>query len=224
MVHLSVIDAQLTKLGVKKTFLCKPEIHELQRILMEGEDIIKCVPGRYSGGFAILVATDHRLLLIDKKPMYLTVEDIRYDMISEVHLSAGLFNATLTLYTVNKQLAFSAYRQHQLRELTSFAQKRVMELRQYHHEGSVQIDNQQIYTHPLAAMAQPAAAYQPPPPQMLVTAPAVEPTQPPRRHFVPTAAVQKIVGAAALRATRRHDPNPYTKAPLMVHQSGFRIS
>ena len=188
---------------------------------MEGEDVVKCVQGRYQGGFALLVATEHRLLLVDKKPLYLTVEDIRYDMISEVHISAGLLSATLTLFTVNKQLAFSAYRQRQLRDLTSYAQKRVMELRQYHHEASVQDVPLQQYVHPLAAMAQPTPVYQPPTPFVTATP---QPVQQPRHHFVPTLSIQKIVGGAALRATRRRDPNPYTKAPLMVQQSGLVLT
>jgi hypothetical protein len=102
MVQLSVIDAQLTKLGIKKTFFSKPEIKELQHILMDGEDIVKCVAGRYHGGFALLVATERRLLLIDKKPLYLTVEDIRYDMISEVDMNTRLFDSSISLYTVDQ--------------------------------------------------------------------------------------------------------------------------
>src|SRR5580765_8559212 len=131
MVKLSVIEAQLTKLGVKGTFFCKPEIRQLQHILMDHERIIQCVTGRYHGGFALMVATEQRLLLVDKKPLYLTVEDIRYDMISEVHVSSHLLDATMTLFTVNRQLAFSAMRQRALQQMATYIQKRVMEFRQY---------------------------------------------------------------------------------------------
>jgi hypothetical protein len=49
---------------------------------LPGEEIYELVNGIYEGGFAIVVATDVRLLLIDKKPMnYLNVEDLRFDMI-----------------------------------------------------------------------------------------------------------------------------------------------
>ncbi len=188
MVDLSNIEAQLTKLGVRKTWFCRPEIRELRHILMPNEQVVRCVQGRYHGGFAILVATEQRLLLIDKKPLYLTVEDIRYDMISEVDISARLFDATVTIFTVNKQLIFSALRQQKLREVTAYVQKRVMELRQYHPEAPV-----------------PAAPVQ-----------ASQPMQY-HHHIFPTLDVHKIVGTVALKGSRRN-PNPYTKAPLMVRQ------
>src|SRR5581483_12281921 len=136
MVNLSVIEAKLTKIGVKKTWFSKPEINELQHILMDGEDIIKCVQGRYTGGFALMVATEIRLLLIDKRPLYLTVEDIRYDMIAEVQVSSRLFDATMTIFTVNRQLAFSSTRRQSLRDLCSYVQKRVMDVRQYGQDTS----------------------------------------------------------------------------------------
>src|SRR3954453_352022 len=102
MVHISVIEARLSKLGFKASLWFKPEIRELQHILMDNEQIVGAVAGRYFGGFALLVATDRRILLIDKKLPYISVEDIRYDMISEIDYSSQLFDATITIFTVNK--------------------------------------------------------------------------------------------------------------------------
>lgn len=201
MVHLSVIEAQLTKLGVRKTWFCRPEIRELQHILMDNEQVTRCVQGRYHGGFAILAATEQRLLLIDKKPLYLTVEDIRYDMISEVDISARLFDATVTIFTVNKQLIFSAVRQQKLREVTAYVQKRVMELRQYHPETPMPDPITQQFAQP--------ATMSPALPQ------SSHPAQ--HHHIFPSFDIHKIVGTVALHGSRRN-PNPYTKAPLMVRQ------
>jgi hypothetical protein len=108
MVHISIIEAKLAKLGFKTTMWFKPEVKELQNILMDNEDIIGCVAGRYFGGFALLVATDRRILLIDKKLPYISVEDIRYDMISEIDYSAQMFDSTITIFTVNKQHRFNS--------------------------------------------------------------------------------------------------------------------
>lgn len=202
MVQLSVIDAQLTKLGVRKTWFCRPEIRELQHVLMDNEQLTRCVQGRYHGGFAILAATEQRLLLIDKKPLYLTVEDIRYDMISEVDISARLFDATVTIFTVNKQLVFSAVRQQKLREVTAYVQKRVMELRQYHPEAPAPDPITQQFSR---ATPIPIAPIQ-----------SNQSTQH-HHHIFPSLDIHKVVGTVALRASRRN-PNPYTKAPLMVRQ------
>jgi hypothetical protein len=99
--------------------------------LEDHEKIVALVPGRYFGGSALLVATDHRVLLIDKRTFYLTLEDIRYDMISEIDFSARMLDATLHIFTVNKQHRFttSRYRRH-LRTLTVFVQQQIMLLRQ----------------------------------------------------------------------------------------------
>ena len=102
MVHQSLIEARLNQLGIKRSRWFKPEIRELSQILMDNEKIITAVTGRYFGGFALLVATDHRLLLIDKKILFLTVDDIRYDMISEIDFNSRLFDSTTHIYTVNK--------------------------------------------------------------------------------------------------------------------------
>jgi hypothetical protein len=216
MVQLSVIDAQLTKLGIKKTFFSKPEIKELQHILMDGEDIVKCVAGRYHGGFALLVATERRLLLIDKKPLYLTVEDIRYDMISEVDMNTRLFDSSISLYTVNKQLLFNSTSQHRLRDLTTYVQQRVMELRQYHESTPAPTDATQAgFVQPLPQISDTAhhlvsQVHVPEP-----VASAVSRT----RESLPEH-LQQAVGATATQMASRiqHNPNPYTKGPLIVHQ------
>jgi hypothetical protein len=125
MVHISVIEARLSKLGFKASLWFKPEVKELQNILMDNEQIVGAVAGRYFGGFALLVATDRRILLIDKKLPYVSVEDIRYDMISEIDYSAQLFDASITIFTVNKQHRFKSWKhKHHLRKLTQYARQR----------------------------------------------------------------------------------------------------
>jgi hypothetical protein len=83
MVHMSIIEARLSKLGFKTSYWFRPEISELQHILMDNEQIVGAVAGRYFGGFALLSLQTAGFYLIDKKIPYLSVEDIRYDMISQ---------------------------------------------------------------------------------------------------------------------------------------------
>ena len=131
MVHQSVIQAKLDNIGVKLSRWYKPELKELSLLLMDNEEIISAVTGRYFGGFALLVATDRRILLIDKKTIFMSLEDIRYDMISEIDYRASVIDATISIFTVNKHHRFvSVKHRAQMRLLTSYAQKRVMEIRQ----------------------------------------------------------------------------------------------
>ncbi len=129
MKALAEIEFQLNRLGIRNKFIGKPEIKELANVLAHDEVITNASNGRYQGGFALLVVTDRRLLLIDKKMWYLSLEDVRFDMISELDYCARLLDSTLTVRTMNKVLNFTSWHQKQLRDLTSFLQDKIMELR-----------------------------------------------------------------------------------------------
>jgi hypothetical protein len=98
---------------------------------MNDETIVALTCGRYFGSFALLVATDQRLLLIDKRVFFMTIEDSRYDMISEIDFNMQVYAANLTIYTMNKTHKFTSVKhKRQLRELTNYVQRRVWEFRQ----------------------------------------------------------------------------------------------
>jgi len=140
MVSMQIIEDQLKAIGADIKFWGKAEKRELRNILVENEQILHCINGRYEGGFALLCATNKRLLLVDKKPFYLTVEDVRYDMISEVDFSHRLLDATIRICTVNKVVRFTSYKHDQLRSLTAHVQDKVMDTRQQHVEQVKQIE------------------------------------------------------------------------------------
>jgi hypothetical protein len=210
MVHISVIEARLAKLGFKTSLWFKPEIKELQNILMDNEQLICAVAGRYFGGFALLVATDRRILLIDKKLPYVSVEDIRYDMISEIDYSSQLFDATITIFTVNKQHRFNSWKhKHHLRKLTQYSQQRVMEVRQ-NYSNAQAVPQDIIRTVKGPSLTQ-AYNYN----QLLQL-------QPPWmdqniRRRLPSPHIPRIVGAAAVRGARNWmPPNPYAQGSMVM--------
>lgn len=129
MVSLNQVEDQLKRIGCNFRFWGRPEIRELRNILVQGETIAQCVNGRYEGGFALLVVTDHRLLLIDKKPMFLTLEDIRFDMIAEVDYSSHLLEGVIRIMTPNRKLTFTAWNQGRLRVLLNHLQERITAIR-----------------------------------------------------------------------------------------------
>jgi hypothetical protein len=129
MIDPKTVKQQLHKIGFKTQFFGKPELDELPKILIPGEQIQHIQNGRYGGGYATLCATNHRLLLIDKKFFYLNVEDIRYDMIAEVDFGQQLIGATIHIRSFSKDLKFQSFKKPELREFTGFIQRRVMELR-----------------------------------------------------------------------------------------------
>ncbi len=129
MIHKHIVDQQLAEIGGVGRFLGRPELRELPKILFEGEIIRHLTIGRYEGGWATLCATDRRVLLIDKKPFYLTLEDIRYDMVSDVQYNHRLIDATIRLGTVHKTVSFLGYNHEKLRAFTNYVQEQVMHAR-----------------------------------------------------------------------------------------------
>lgn len=140
MVTLATVEKQLKDAGCNFRFWGRAEIRELCNILLPGETIAYAVNGQYEAGFALLCATDFRILLIDKKPKYLTLKDIRFDMITELDFSGRLMNSTVHIFTPNKELKFTTTNTTRLRKLFTYSQHKVMEIR--HHFMMQQFQNQ----------------------------------------------------------------------------------
>ena len=159
MVSEQSVTSQLQRLHFKTQTWGRAEVRELPKILIEGEEIYECVNGFYEGGFALLVATNFRVVLIDKKPLnYLTVEDLRFDMINEIDYSHRLTGAQITISTGSKTLRFRSYNQGRLRKLITHVQHCMAAAKQQqsqHAEGQNQhLDriNQQLQTYLLAQL------------------------------------------------------------------------
>lgn len=206
MVSLEEIEKQLEQINASFKFWGRAEMLELQHVLVPGERIQVCINGRYEGGFAMLCATDQRLLLIDKKPMYLTMEDVRYDMVAEVDFSHRLIDATIKVCTPNKNLVFTTWRKPELRKMTSYLQHRVMEIRQ-RHTYEAQYMQQQFAQAQAQQPQQPQAVSLPQQEQQTYQQPVVAPTT------MPAAA-----GAGVPQLPMPNFVNPYYKAPLLMRR------
>lgn len=202
MVSKQAVEEQLKRIGCNFRFWGRSEVNELGRILMEDEIIAECVNGEYANGFAMLVTTNHRLLLVDKKPfLYLTVEDYRYEMITEFNYNHRLMNATINVYTANKTLTFTSWNQHRLRKLLEYVQARVLEMRQQEHmahqfQAAAAAQYAQLYAarsmQPLAAPAQPEVLPAPTDVQQLPS------------HVEPASAPVGAAGEVGDQATANH--------------------
>lgn len=211
MVHANEVAKQLKDLGASFRFWCRAEIKELPKILFENEKIKHLIIGRYEGGFALLCATDHRVLLIDKKPFYLTLEDIRYDMVSDVQYNHRLIDASLRLGTMHKTITFIGYNQAKLRQFTNYIQEQVLYHRQQHQVS----DRASVYEQPLpnsAATQLLAEPEQAAAPQQATTA-AAQPLQAQQ----PNPAVREM-----LNVPNRRVINPYNM-PVMIRRRVSRF-
>jgi len=130
MVDPKVVQKQLDDAGCNFSFFGKPELRELPTILQPGEVIAQCVNGFYESGFAMLCVTNERLLVIDRKTFFMTVEDIHFDMVAEIDHSRRLFTSMAKIFTPNKSLSFTTLDQTRLQKCIDYLQQRVMESRQ----------------------------------------------------------------------------------------------
>jgi hypothetical protein len=98
-------ELELRSLGAVAYDLWLPESHALPNILHQDEQVWGVVYGRYTHtsrletGRGMLVATDQRLLLIDKKPLFVKCDEIAYGVISAItYIKAGVAG-TVTVHT-----------------------------------------------------------------------------------------------------------------------------
>lgn len=223
MVTAKEIDRQLKNIGVTFWFLGNAELRELRHILVDGEVIEHCVLGRYEGGFAVLCATSYRLLLIDKKPFYLTLEDVRYDMIVEVDFAHRLLNATIKVRTPSKTLTFTSHKNHEIRQLVTYIQHRILADRQQQtpppqqYGMSQQLQpQQQLQYNQLQYQAKPAWQ----PERFIGQAAAPLPTP---QHSVKNIALTAFDGASRVAdtvpiANMRQAINPYARSSFTMKQ------
>lgn len=100
-----IID-ELKKAGVTWYGLLKLESRHLPSIINDDEHISGVIYGRSSEGSAMLVATNRRVIYLDRKPFFTTADQISYDTISGVKSNkAGPFY-TVVLHTRNNDYKF----------------------------------------------------------------------------------------------------------------------
>lgn len=100
MPTLIEIQGQIKNIDGFESFLGRKEIKELPNILWHDETIENMIMGTYNNGNGILVATNRRLVFVDKGFLFgLTVEDFSYDKISSIQYETGILLGKLTIFT-----------------------------------------------------------------------------------------------------------------------------
>ena len=82
------------------TLLGRREVNDLPNILSDDEQIRGALQGRYGGGEGLLVATDRRMVFVDKKLIgnRVKVEDFPYDSVSSIQYELKILFATVTIF------------------------------------------------------------------------------------------------------------------------------
>lgn len=97
--HELRIVEDLKRLGTTKFELLTSESNYLPKIIHPKEQLGGVAFGHHELGYSMLIATDRRIIFLDKKPFFANMDDITYDVISGVSLSHAGFGSTLVLHT-----------------------------------------------------------------------------------------------------------------------------
>lgn len=104
--HAARIESDLRKAGFKTYGFMKSETRELPHIIAEDEAIYGCIYGQHNGGSAMLVATDRRILFLDKKPMHLLLEEMTFERVVDIGVDWQPFFSKVTLNSRGEKYIF----------------------------------------------------------------------------------------------------------------------
>jgi hypothetical protein len=97
--HYNQVRQRLQDLGVTWYGLYRIEGRYLPDIIHPNEHIGGVVYGHFFGGFAMLVATERRMIFLDNKIFYVNEDEINYDAVRGIGMTQDLLTSTVTLHT-----------------------------------------------------------------------------------------------------------------------------
>lgn len=97
--HADRVDTELKACGATGFDLILPETRYLHRVILPGEHIKGSVYGRYQSGRGALVATDRRILFIDKKLLFSHFDEIDFIVVGGVSRTRVGLSGVVTLHT-----------------------------------------------------------------------------------------------------------------------------
>ncbi len=117
MPNIEEVKSQLSGWEAAKGWAAKPEVDELPKVLWDDESIRGALQGSYGGGSGLLVATDRRLVFVNKKFIGVKVEDFAYDKVTSIQYELNILSADVKIFASGNAAEIeSALPKHQVRE------------------------------------------------------------------------------------------------------------
>lgn len=121
MATLEEVKQQVSYLSGGSAFLSKAEIKELPKILWEDEKIKKAVQGFYQNGNGLLVATNIRVIFLNKGLFGgLQVEDFSFDKISSIQYNVGFITGDLTIFASGNKATIKNIEKGSVRDFADY--------------------------------------------------------------------------------------------------------
>lgn len=119
------------------------EVEALPTILFNHESVLSIVRGQYEKRSGILVATEGRLIFIDKGIIYgLKVEDFSYDKITSVQFETGMLSGKLIIMASGNKAQIESVFNSQVKPFADFVRERITMLGQKGNEPAIDLVDQ----------------------------------------------------------------------------------
>lgn len=126
MPSLAEVKEQMQSITGLSPLLGRKEVKELPSILWDDENIENAVQGMYDNGNGLLVATNRRLIFINKGLVFgLKVEDFPYDKVSSIQYSTGLILGEITIFTSGNKAIIKNIQKASAREFGEFVRNKI---------------------------------------------------------------------------------------------------
>ena len=125
MADATSVNNAIRNLGGTERFLGRGEIKALPSILWEDELPEKIIQGSYNNGSGILVATNKRLVFVDKGLMSLKVEDFPCDKISSIQYSTGMLMGGIEIYASGNKAEIKNITKDQVKPFAEYVRARI---------------------------------------------------------------------------------------------------
>ena len=125
--HIQRVRDELRSLGMSRYGLVHAEVGHLAGLLHPDEHLGGVVYGHYDQGFAILAATDRRIIFVDAKPLFVTKDELTYYVVSGLSFGRTGIRATVTLHTRVADYTIHTYNKRCAEGFVAYIESRCLE-------------------------------------------------------------------------------------------------
>lgn len=125
--HKTRVLDDMKRLGASKLELLSSEASYLHKVIHPKEVIGGIAFGHHETGYCMLIATNRRVIFLDKKPFFANVDDITYDVVGGVTLGRAGFGSTLTLHTRIKDIKLMTINDKSAKTFVDYVELRCLE-------------------------------------------------------------------------------------------------
>lgn len=125
--HHDRVLKELKGLGVSTFELGRAESGYAPNVIHADEHIGGVLYGHHKDGHVMMIATDRRVIFLDKKPMFVNKDEITYDVVSGISLNKAGIGSTVTLHTRIKDYVIRTFNEKCAEGFVRYIESRSLE-------------------------------------------------------------------------------------------------